>query len=77
MYLISAEEYKNVDVHILKIKKTCEIWPSMKGAGNGMGVKNISGLVLKEIYDIYETKNPTKEQINEYKTNMNMKGLVI
>ena len=32
-----------------------------------MGVKNISDLVLKEIYDICETKNPTKDQINEYK----------
>ena len=41
MYLISAEEHKNADVHILTIKKTGEIWPSMKGVGNGMGVKNI------------------------------------
>ena len=39
----------------------------MKGVGNGMGVKNISDLVLKEIYGICETKSPTKEQINEYK----------
>ena len=67
MYLISAEGYKNADVHILKIKKTGEIWPSMKGAGNGMGVKNTSDLVLKEIYGICETKNPAKEQINKYK----------
>ena len=39
----------------------------MKCVGNGMSVKNISDLVLKEIYGICETKNPTKEQINEYK----------
>ena len=39
----------------------------MKDVGNGMGVKDISGLVLKEIYGICETKNPTKEQVNEYK----------
>ena len=32
-----------------------------------MGIKNISDLVLKEIYSICETKNPTKEQINKYK----------
>ena len=61
MYLISAEGYKNADAHILKIKKTGEIWPSMKGVGNGVGVKNISDLVLKEIYAICE------KQINEYK----------
>ena len=30
-------------------------------------IKNISDLVLKEIYGICETKNPTKKQVNEYK----------
>ena len=39
----------------------------MKDSGRGMGVKNISGLDLKEIYGIYETKNPTKKHINSYK----------
>ena len=39
----------------------------MKDVGSGIGVKNISDLVLKEIYGICETKNPTKEQVNEYK----------
>ena len=32
-----------------------------------MGVTNISDLVLKEIHDICETKNPAKEQAHEYK----------
>ena len=32
-----------------------------------MGVKNISDLVLKETHGIYETKNPTKKQVHEYK----------
>ena len=31
------------------------------------GCQKISDLVLKEIYGICETKNPTKEQVNEYK----------
>ena len=39
----------------------------MKDVGNGIGVKNISDLVLKEIYGICETKNPSKEQVNEHK----------
>ena len=55
MYLISAEGYKNADVHILKIK-TDQIWASMKNSGEGLGVKNISDLVLNEIYGIYEKK---------------------
>ena len=40
----------------------------MKDVGSGMGVKNISDLVLKEIHSVLETKNPKKEQINEYNT---------
>ena len=68
MYLISAEGYKNANVGFLTIKTTNEeIWVNMKDDGSGMGVKNISDLVLKEIYGICETKNPTKEQVNEYK----------
>ena len=39
----------------------------MKCVGSSMGVKNISDLVLKEIYGICERKNPIKEQINKYK----------
>ena len=39
----------------------------MKDVRSGMGIKNISDLVLKEIYGICETKNPAKEQVNEYK----------
>ena len=60
MYLISAKGYKNADVHFLRIKKTGEIWPSIKDVGSGMGVKNISDLVLKEIHSICETKKPYK-----------------
>ena len=56
MYLISAEEYINVGVHFLKIRKTGEIWPRMKDIGSGLGFKNISDLVLKEIYGIYGKK---------------------
>ena len=67
MYLISAEGYKNAGVHYLKIWKTGEIWPCMKDCGNGLDVKNISDLVLKEIYGIYEGKKLTKEEIKNHK----------
>ena len=39
----------------------------MKDVGSGIGVKNISDLVLKKIYGICETKNPSKEEVGEYK----------
>ena len=64
MYLISAEGYKNANVGFLTIKITSEeIWVNMKDVGSGMGVKNISDLVSKEIYGICETKNPTKNKL--------------
>ena len=64
---MSAKGYKNANVEFLTINKTSEIWVNMKDVGSGMGVKNISNLVLKEIYGICATKNPTKKQVNEYK----------
>ena len=60
MYLISAEGYINAGVYSLRVQKTGEIWPSMKDVGSGMGVKNISDLVLKEIHGVLETKKPSK-----------------
>ena len=69
MCLILAEEYKNANVKLLTIKKTTskEIWVSMEDVGSGIGVKNISDLVLKEIYGICETKNPTKNKLMNIK----------
>ena len=41
MYLISAEGYKNAEVDAKIVRKTGEIWVSMKDVGSGVGVKNI------------------------------------
>ena len=38
----------------------------MKDVQDGLGVQNISDLVLNEICGIYKTKNLTKEQIKRY-----------
>ena len=67
MYFISAEGYKNANVKFLAIKTTSDIWVSMKDVGSGIVVKNISDLVLKEMNSFCKTKNPSKEQVNEYK----------
>ena len=63
MYLILAEGYKNTKNEFLTIKTTGEIWVSVKDVASDVGVKNISDLVLKEIYGICETKNPTKNKL--------------
>ena len=39
MYLILAEGYTNAGVEFLKVPETGEIWPSMEGVRNCMGVK--------------------------------------
>ena len=67
MYLISAEGYKNANVAFLKIKTTSEIWVSMKDVGTGIGVKNISHLVLKEIYSKVKQKIPQKKKLMNIK----------
>ena len=76
MYLIPAEGYKNANknanVEFLTIKKTSEIWLSMKDVGSGIGVKNISDLVLKEIYGICETKILQKNKLMNIKWQKNI-----
>ena len=62
MDLVSTEWYKNANVHFLKIRGTNELWISIKDTGNGVGVKNIFGLVLKEIYGIYEKRKINKRR---------------
>ena len=49
MYLILAEGYEKAGVDHLVIKKTGETWTKMKDVQDGLGVKNMSDLVLKEI----------------------------
>ena len=63
MYLIWAEGYKNANVNFLIITITSKISISIKDVGSGMGVKNLSDLVLKEMHGICETKNPTKNKL--------------
>ena len=67
MYLILAEGYKNAEVDAKIVRKTGEIWASMKDVRSGMDVKNISDLVLKELRCVLKIKNPAKEQISKYK----------
>ena len=67
MNLISAEGYKKAKVRFLKIRKTDELWISIKDVANGLNVKNISDLVLKETYGTYEKRKLTKEDIKCYK----------
>ena len=69
--------YKMVDISVEKYTdaKVCTITVGNKelfqvrryDVQKGLGVKNISDLVRKEIHGIFETKNPTKDQIRKCK----------
>ena len=49
-------------VCLLIVKETGEISASMKNAEDGLGVPNISDVVLKEIHNIYKTKRPYRRE---------------
>ena len=55
MDLITVEGYKNAKIHTIQVKN--DLWISIKDVGNGLCVKNISDLVLKEIQCHYAKKN--------------------
>ena len=56
MDVISSEGYKNANVICLK-NKNGDVWVIMKCVKNDLGVKNMSDLVLKEIYGAHGKKN--------------------
>ena len=58
MYLISAEGWKIAGFCLLIEKETDIMWVTMKNVQDGLGVQNISDLVLEEIYSIYKNKKP-------------------
>ena len=66
MDLISVEGYKNANVICLK-NKNGDLRVIMKNVKDGLGVKNMSDLILKEIYCAHGKKELTKEEIKCYK----------
>ena len=66
MDLTSIEGYKNASVISLK-NKHGDLWVIMKDVKDGLGVRNISDLILKDIYGVYEKKYLTQEEIKYYK----------
>ena len=64
---ISVKNYQNARVHTITMINKELFSVKMIDAQNGLGIKNISYLVRKEIYGIFETKNPAKKQIRKYK----------
>ena len=66
MDLISVEGLENAIVICWK-NKNGDLWVIMKDFKDGLGVKNMSGLVLREIYGVYEKKNYQMKELNTIK----------
>ena len=62
MVAITVAKSANAGAHTITVKDKKLFWVKMIDVQNGLGFKNIPDLVKKEICDIFETKNPTKER---------------
>ena len=65
MVFITIESYKNAGVNVIKGNKDY-FWVKMKDVENGLDIKSISDLLIKEMQGIFETKKLTKEQKIKY-----------
>ena len=63
MVVITVQNYTNAEVHTMKVGNRELFWVKMIDVQNGLGIKNVSDIVRKELQGIYETKNPTEEQV--------------
>ena len=68
---ISVKNYTDAKVCTIKIGNKKLFWVKVNDVQNGLGVKNMSVLVRKEIHSIFETKNPAKDQVKNYKRHEN------
>ena len=64
---IRVEKYTNAKVCTIKVSSKKIFWVRMYDVQEGIGVKNMSDLVRKEIRGIFRTKNPTKDQTENIK----------
>ena len=67
MDVISVTKYTDAKVCTITVSNRELFWVRMHNVQEGLGVKNMSDLVRKEIHGIFETKYPTKDQIRKYK----------
>ena len=65
MVVITIENCTNGKVHTIEL-----FWIRRIDIQNGLGLKNMSDLVRKEIHGIFNTNNPTKVQAKEYKCSL-------
>ena len=68
---ISVEKYTNAKVSTVRVGNKKLFWVRIDDVQEELGVENMSDLVRKEVHGIFETKNPTKDQIRKCKRREN------
>ena len=66
MVVITVQAYAKAEVHTIKVGNRELFWVKMIDVQKGLGLKNISHLVRKQIQGMYGTKCPTEEQKRKY-----------
>ena len=67
MVVITVEKCREPNIDVVTIENSDLFWTKINDVQQGLGVQNISDLVIKEKKGIFNTDNPTKVQINKYK----------
>ena len=61
MVVFTVQNYADAKVHTIRVGNRELFWVKMIDVENGLGIKNVSDLVRKDIQGIYETKGFTKK----------------
>ena len=72
MVKLTTEAYENAKIHTIKVNNEKIFWVNMTDVQDGLGIKNISDLVRKNVFGKYydeeqSIKDLTKEQIRKFK----------
>ena len=65
--VISVQNYLNAGVQTVQVKDEDFFWVKMSEVQKKLGVKNISGLVTKEIIGFIDANKPNNEDFKKYK----------
>ena len=66
MVVITIKSCTNAKVHAITVGNR-KFWIRMIDIQNGLSLKNLSDIIRKEIHGIFNTNNPTEEQVKKYK----------
>ena len=66
MVVITVKAYKNAKVNTITVKNKKLFWVKMIDVQDGLGLKNMSDLVKREMCGIFETKDLTEKQKEKY-----------